>query len=217
MEEYEDDDDNGTSVQGTWVRKQGYVTECDIDARWILYYPNDDRPHGSLRIVSHPDLPPGHLRSFVSIVTKRSPKTPSELSKTLEQYGLLDDNELSYFNNVFYKKKVALTYYIYKGVIYQNKKYRKEAGKTIVSYHDPIREAEIMSGGVKFRTPITGDEFSVVTYSEPISQEELRHMFKSVASELEAYNVDEHVETWDTETMDKMRNLEKLYNVKIFT
>ena len=215
MEEIEDDD-NATIVQGTWVRKHGYVSECDIDARWILYYPNDDRPHGSLRIVSHPDLPPGHLRSFVSIVTKRWPKSPEELGKTLEQYGLLDNNELSYFNGVFYKKKIALTYYVYKGVIYQNKKYRKENQKTIVSYHDPIREAEIMSGGVKYRTPVNGDEFSVVTYTEPITQAELRHMFKSVASELEAYNVDEHVETWDTETMDKMRNLEKLYNIKIF-
>lgn len=215
MEEIEDDD-NGTEVQGSWVRKHGYVSEFDIDARWILYYPNDERPHGSLRIVSHPDLPPGHLKSFVSIITKRWPKTPQELSRTLENYGLLDDSELSFYNDVFYKSKSARTYYVYQGVIYQNKKYRKEGQKTIASYHAPIREHEIMTNRITQRTPMVGDEFSVLTFSEPISQAELRNMLKSVASELEAYNVDEHVETWDTETMDKMRNLEKLYNVKIF-
>lgn len=215
MEEI-DDDDNGTVVQGSWIRKHGYVSEFDIDARWILYHPNDDRPHGSLRIVSHPDLPPGHLKSFVSIVTKRWKKSPVELSRTLENYGLLDNNELSFYNDVFYKSKSAKTYYIYRGVIYQNKKYRKEGQKTIISYHDPIREAEIMTNGVVHRTPINGDEFSIVSYGEPISQAELHNMLKSVTNELEAYNVNEHIETWDSETMDKMRNLEKLYNVKIF-
>lgn len=216
MEEIEDDDDNGTVEQGSWVRKHGYVSEFDIDARWVLYHANDERPHGSLRIVSHPDLPPGHLKSFVSIVTKRWKKTPLELSRTLENYGLLDNNDLSFFNDVFYKTKSVKTYYAYKGVIYQNKKYRKEGQKTIISYHDPIREHEIITNGVTHRTPMNGDEFSVVTYTEPISQGELHNMLKTVTSELEAYNVNEHVETWDSETMDKMRSLEKLYNVKIF-
>lgn len=219
----EDDDDSGSVVQGKWVRKHGYVTECDIDARWILYYPNDDRPQGSLRIVSHPDLPPGHLRSFVSIVTKRHPKSPLELSRTLQNYGLLD-NDLFFYNDVFYKSKVAITYYLYNNIIYQNKKIRKEGNKLIVSYHDPIAESEIMKGKVVERTkPLWiekerkfSDEFSVVTYSEPITNDELRHMLRTVSTELESYNVQEHVETWDTETMDKMKNLEQLYNVKIF-
>jgi hypothetical protein len=75
----QEEDDNGTQVQGRWIRRIGYVSEHDIDARFVLFYEGDTRPHGSLRIVSHPDLPPGHLKAFVTIITKRWPKTKEEL------------------------------------------------------------------------------------------------------------------------------------------
>lgn len=163
-------EDEGTIVQGSWKRRHGYVSEFDVDARWVLYYPNDDRPHGSLRIVSHPDLPPGHLKSFVSIVTKRWNKTDEEINKSLETYGLIDDIDLYYHNGVFYKTKN----------INANEKTLK------------------------------------VSYADPITEKERNDLLRNVFAELDAYSLFEHVETWDTETMDKIRNIEKLYNVKIF-
>lgn len=212
----EDDDDSGTVVQGKWVRKLGYVTECDIDARWVLYYPNDSRPQGSLRIVSHPDLPPGHLRSFVSIVTKRWPKTKEDFAKTFQQYGLLDDNDLFFFNNTFYKSKTVTTYYIYNNVTYRNKVVAKKDGKLVISYNEPFNVADVIKGKINFITPIVNDEFTIVIYQEPFTDGEIKQMLVSITGELEAYNIDENVQTWDTETMNKMRDLEKLYNVKIF-
>lgn len=165
-----EEEDEGTSVQGTWKRKYGYVSEFDIDARWVLYYPNDDRPHGSLRIVSHPDLPPGHLKSFVSIVTKRWDKTNDEVNKSLETYGLMNDTDLFFNNGVFYKTKNINT----------------------------------------------NDKTIKVSFADPITEAERKHLLRNVFAELDAYTLFEHVETWDTETMDKIRSLEKLYNVKIF-
>jgi len=212
----EEDDDSGTVVQGTWQRKFGHVSEFDVDARWILYYPNDSRPQGSLRIVSHPDLPPGHLKSFVSIVTKRLPKTTDELAKTLENYGLLDEINLSYHKGVFYKIKDAQSYYLYNNVIYRTKSVNMVNGKPVIHYTEPLKESDILKSKINVRTNVNGDEFSVVNYQEPISVPELQQMMKQVAGELEAYNVNEHVSTWDSESMDKKQNLEKLYNVKIF-
>jgi len=66
------------------------------------------------------------------------------------------------------------------------------------------------------RTNVIGDEFSIVYYENEITKNELTNILREVSNELESYNVDEHIETWDTETMDKMRNLENLYSVKIF-
>jgi len=212
----EEDDDNGTVVQGTWQRKYGHVSEFDVDARWILYYPNDQRPQGSLRIVSHPDLPPGHLKSFVSIVTKRWPKSIDELAKTLENYGLLDEVNLSYYNGVFFKTKEAQSYYFYNNVIYKDKTVTMVNEKPVIHYNTPLKESDIIKSKIYVRTNLNGDEFSVVNYSDPISRQELQGMMKQVAGELEAYNVDEHVQTWNNESMDKKQNLEKLYNVKIF-
>jgi hypothetical protein len=212
----EDDDDSGTVVQGRWERKVGYVTECDIDARWVLYYPNDPRPQGSLRIVSHPDLPPGHLRSFVSIVTKRWPKTKEDFAKTFQQYGLLDDNDLFFFNGTFYKIKIVTTYYIYNNVTYKNKVINKVDGKLIISYNEPFNVADVIKGKISYVSPITNDEFTIIIYEQPFTDGEIKQILISLTGELEAYNIDENVETWDTETMDKMRNLENLYNVKIF-
>lgn len=212
----EEDDDNGTVVEGRWVRKQGYVSESEIDARWVLYYPNDNRPHGSLRIVSHPDLPPGHLRSFVSIITKRWPKTNEELARTLENYGIVSENELFLHDGVFYKNKIDTTYYIYNNMFYKNKTYAKNGNQTIVNYVDPTTREFVIKPNTVNKTETFSDEFRVTTYSTPLSKGEIDNMFKTVISELDAYNINENVNTWDNEVADKIRNLEKLYNVKIF-
>lgn len=71
-----------------WERLKGFVSELRIDARWILRNNDDDKPYGSLRIVSHPDLPPGYLRAFFSYVTKIKPKTREEKIKTVEDYDV---------------------------------------------------------------------------------------------------------------------------------
>lgn len=77
-----------TIIQKKWVRKLGFVSEHRIDARWVLYVDGDSRPQGSLRIVSHPDLPPGHVRSHCMIVIKRRPKTEQEIADTIVRHDL---------------------------------------------------------------------------------------------------------------------------------
>ena len=70
-----------------WDRVRGYISELRVDARWILRGDNE-KPYGSLRIVSHPDLPPGHLRAFFTYVTKIKPKTIEEKIQTIEDYQI---------------------------------------------------------------------------------------------------------------------------------
>ena len=89
--------DEGTTIKRNWDKVHGYITENDVDVRWILKEDGDDRAHGSLRIVSHPDLKPGYLRAFVSFVTKRSDKTPEEIALTLEDYKM-EENELEIYS-----------------------------------------------------------------------------------------------------------------------
>jgi len=71
-----------------WERVRGYISENEIDGRWILREDGDSRAHGSLRIVSHPDLRPGYLRSFCYFVTARRPKTPEEMAQSVEDYQM---------------------------------------------------------------------------------------------------------------------------------
>jgi hypothetical protein len=71
-----------------WDRLQGYVSELRIDARWILRKNDDDRSYGSLRIVSHPDLPYGHLRAIFTYVIKIRPKTKAEKMQSTEDYQM---------------------------------------------------------------------------------------------------------------------------------
>ncbi len=80
-----------------WERIRGFITENDIDARWILRRNDDTKAHGSLRIVSHPDLKAGYLRAFWTIVTKRRPKTKEEILATVEQLQL-DIKELELYS-----------------------------------------------------------------------------------------------------------------------
>lgn len=88
---------SGSEIKRNWEKVHGYVTESEIDVRWILKEENDDRAHGSLRIVSHPDLKPGYLRAFVSFVTGRRPKTKEEIQETIENYKM-DELELEIYS-----------------------------------------------------------------------------------------------------------------------
>jgi hypothetical protein len=71
-----------------WDRLKGYVTELRVDARWILRDNDTEKPLGSLRIVSHPDLPPGYLRAFFTYVTSIRTKSREEKIKTIEEYQM---------------------------------------------------------------------------------------------------------------------------------
>jgi len=80
-----------------WERIRGFVSENKIDARWKLRKENDNRTYGSLRIVSHPDLKPGYLRSIFTYVTKIDPKTSSQIIKSLEDFQM-EDIELEVYS-----------------------------------------------------------------------------------------------------------------------
>ena len=71
-----------------WDRLHGYVTELRVDSRWVLRGNDDDKSYGSLRIASHPDLPPGQLRAYFTYVTSIIPKTKEEKLKTIEDYQM---------------------------------------------------------------------------------------------------------------------------------
>jgi hypothetical protein len=71
-----------------WDRIRGYVTELRVDARWILRDVDTEKPLGSLRIVSHPDLSPGYLRAFFTYVTSIRAKSKEEKIKTIEDYQM---------------------------------------------------------------------------------------------------------------------------------
>lgn len=73
---------------GTWDRLRGFVTELKVDARWVLRENGTDTPLGSLRIASHPDLPPGHLRGIFTYMTSVREKSKEEKLKTIEDYQM---------------------------------------------------------------------------------------------------------------------------------
>lgn len=78
-----------------WDRLRGFVTEHRVDARWVLRDNDSDRPLGSLRIVSHPDLSPGELRAMFTYVTSIEDKSNSEKLKSTEDYQMaLDELEV---------------------------------------------------------------------------------------------------------------------------
>jgi hypothetical protein len=87
----------GTEIKRNWEKVHGYVTENELDVRWILREDGDSRAHGSLRIVSHPDLKPGFLRAFVSFVTSRRPKTSEEIAVALDKYKM-EETELEIYS-----------------------------------------------------------------------------------------------------------------------
>jgi len=71
-----------------WDRVRGFVTENRVDARWVLRNIDTDKSYGSLRIVSHPDLRPGYLRSIFNYVTTIRKKSKEEKLKTIEDYQM---------------------------------------------------------------------------------------------------------------------------------
>lgn len=80
-----------------WEQIKGFISEHKVDGRWILRSNLDDRAYGSLRIVSHPDLKPGYLRSIWNVVTSRKPKTKQEIEKSVDDYQM-DINELEIYS-----------------------------------------------------------------------------------------------------------------------
>jgi hypothetical protein len=71
-----------------WDRLVGYVTDLRVDARWVLRGAKDNKSYGSLRIVSHPDLPPGQLRAIFTYVMTIKPKTKEQKIKAIEDYQM---------------------------------------------------------------------------------------------------------------------------------
>jgi hypothetical protein len=80
-----------------WEEITGFATEFDVDKRWILRAEDDTRADGSLRIVSHPNCKYGHLKAFMSMVTKRIPKTEEEIENAIEDYQM-DVNQLEVYS-----------------------------------------------------------------------------------------------------------------------
>jgi hypothetical protein len=71
-----------------WDRIKGFVSENRVDARWVLRNSDTDKSYGSLRIVSHPDLPAGHLRAIFTYVLSIRKKTREEKMQTIEDYQM---------------------------------------------------------------------------------------------------------------------------------
>jgi hypothetical protein len=71
-----------------WDKLKGFVSEHRVDTRWILRENETERPLGSLRIVSHPDLPPGFLRAVFTYMTNIRKKTKEEKLQTVEDYQM---------------------------------------------------------------------------------------------------------------------------------
>lgn len=76
-----------------WERLRGYVQDVElrVDARWVLRDEETDKPYGSLRIVSHPDLAPGYLRAIFTYITDIREKTDEEKLQTIEDYQMKID------------------------------------------------------------------------------------------------------------------------------
>jgi hypothetical protein len=71
-----------------WDRLRGFVTELRVDARWVLRDEESDKPYGSLRIVSHPDLPPGQLRAIFNYVVTIDEKSKAQKMQATEDYQM---------------------------------------------------------------------------------------------------------------------------------
>lgn len=77
------------SIDNTiWERVRGFVSELRVDARWIMRGIEDNKSYGSLRIVSHPDLPPGYLRAIFTYITSMNPKNNLQKQQIIEDYQI---------------------------------------------------------------------------------------------------------------------------------
>ena len=80
-----------------WERIRGFVSELRVDSRWILRSYDDDKSYGSLRIVSHPDLKPGHLRAYFTYIISMKNKSMRDKLQTVEDYEI-DIKELEIYS-----------------------------------------------------------------------------------------------------------------------
>ena len=80
-----------------WDRIRGFFTELRVDSRWVLRDGDTEKPYGSLRIASHPDLPPGYLRSIFTYVDSKKPKSEVDIIRTIEDYQI-DIKELEVYS-----------------------------------------------------------------------------------------------------------------------
>ena len=80
-----------------WEKLKGFFTENQIDSRYLLKDKESNQGYGSLRIVSHPDCPPGHLRSIFTYITNIEKKSPEEILQTIED-NQMDDVDLEMFS-----------------------------------------------------------------------------------------------------------------------
>ena len=71
-----------------WDRLRGFVSELRVDARWLLRENETEKPLGSLRIASHPDLPPGYLRAIFTYMIDIREKSTEEILQTTEDYQM---------------------------------------------------------------------------------------------------------------------------------
>ena len=93
-----------------WDRLKGYVKDIEIriDARWVLRDTTTNKPYGSLRIASHPDLKPGYLRAIFTYVTDIKKKTEQQQLQAIEDYQIKPE-ELEVYSvkeNIDTEKKV---------------------------------------------------------------------------------------------------------------
>lgn len=80
-----------------WDKVTGYFTELRIDSRWILRDIKNNKPLGSLRIVSHPDLQPGYLRAMISVIDSVKLKNNIDIIKFIEDYKV-DEKDLEIYS-----------------------------------------------------------------------------------------------------------------------
>ena len=80
-----------------WERVRGFISENRVDARWVLRQHDEEGAFGSLRIVSHPDLKPGYLRSVWTVVTSRKPKSDEEIQQSVKDFQM-DEIELEVYS-----------------------------------------------------------------------------------------------------------------------
>ena len=92
-----------------WDRVVGIVTELRVDARWILRQNGSEKPYGSLRIVSHPDLKAGYLRAVFTYVEDVRQKSKGEKIQTIEDYQI-DKSELEIYSVDEAIKTKSVTY-----------------------------------------------------------------------------------------------------------
>ena len=92
-----------------WERLYDYPTELKVDARWVLRKISNDKTYGSLRIVSHPDLQPGYLRSFFRYVSEIIDRNSDETIKLMEDLQMsIDELEVYSIDKDF--KTELITY-----------------------------------------------------------------------------------------------------------